>query len=139
MWSMATVAAEITRTAADGLVGMKEHTPPLKPRSPFKMSRRRASRIVESICRADWASATDFDATQVDPASITFTPNRATISHPDGQVLDIDKDGDSDLLVHFRVSQINITCEDTRPILRAETFSGQKIVGADFLNIVDCQ
>ncbi len=31
---MAIAAAEITQTVAEELMGMKEHTPPIKPRSP---------------------------------------------------------------------------------------------------------
>ncbi len=44
----------------------------------------------------------DFDATQVDATTLAFGPDGAGIVHRQGHAVDIDKDGDTDLVVHFK-------------------------------------
>jgi len=43
----------------------------------------------------------DFDATTVDPLSVTFGPDGATEAHERGHIEDVDGDGDVDLVLHF--------------------------------------
>jgi hypothetical protein len=59
----------------------------------------------------------DFDATQADPATVTFGPDQA--SPTKYQVRDIDRNGDADMLLTFRLMDTGIACETTRQLLQA--------------------
>jgi hypothetical protein len=72
-----------------------------------------------------------FDATTVDPESITFGPDGATKAHPQGHLEDVDGDGDLDLLLHFRTQETGIQRGDTEASLWGETFDGAPIEGTD--------
>jgi hypothetical protein len=80
----------------------------------------------------------DFDATVVDPLSVSFGPDEALEAHGQGHLEDVDGDGDLDLMLHFKTSETGITCGDTEAGLTAETFEGQLIEGIDSLNTVRC-
>lgn len=80
-----------------------------------------------------------FDALQVNTASLRFGPAQALISHSNGHITDVDKDGDVDLLVHFRLPKSGITCSDDVLYLRGVTHSGERFVGEDSINTVNCQ
>ncbi len=72
-----------------------------------------------------------FDATTVDPESITFGPDGAAKAHPQGHLEDVDGDGDLDLLLHFRTQETGIQRGDTEASLWGETFDGAPIEGTD--------
>ena len=80
----------------------------------------------------------DFDATQIDPATLMFGPNDAVIAHAQGHLSDVDGDGDIDLVVHFRVQETGISCGDTEATLTGETYAGNSIVGAAAIQTVGC-
>lgn len=79
-----------------------------------------------------------FDATQVDWETVLFGPSRATESHGRSHVEDVDEDGDMDILLHFRVQETGIACDDMIATLVGETFGGDAISGADSVEIVKC-
>ncbi len=70
-----------------------------------------------------------FDATRVDPSSVRFGPVGAQANRM--QLKDVDRDGDTDLLLGFRTSETGIACGDTEASLTGQTFAGESISGSD--------
>jgi len=54
-------------------------------------------------------------------------------------VEDVDGDGDTDLLLHFRTQNTGIACGDALVFLGGETFSGQAIEASDSIRTVGCR
>jgi hypothetical protein len=81
----------------------------------------------------------DFDATQIDAATVAFGPDSASEWHGFGHIEDADLDGDMDLLLHFKAAETGIACGDTEATLTGETFSGQPISGSDAVVTVNCR
>lgn len=80
-----------------------------------------------------------FDATSVDPLSVTFGPNEAVESHGQGHIEDVGGDGDLDLVLHFRMQNTGIQCGDTSATLTGETFDGQPIRESDSISTAGCK
>jgi hypothetical protein len=83
----------------------------------------------------------DFDATTVDHSSVTFEEASEThIDSKSGHLRrheeDVDGDGDTDLVFHFRQGDTDLTCESVDGTLTGETFDGQTIEGTDAVNMV---
>ncbi len=76
--------------------------------------------------------AAGFYALEVDPSTLTFGPAGAAITRA-AKVKDVDRDGDDDLILHFKISETGIVCGDTEAMLTGETFSGVAIEGTDAL------
>jgi hypothetical protein len=81
----------------------------------------------------------DFDATTVDPLSVEFGPGGAMEAHGTGHVEDVDRDGDLDLMLHFKTQETGIQCGDTSATLIGKTFAGQRIEGSDSIATVGCK
>jgi hypothetical protein len=79
-----------------------------------------------------------FDALTVSPSSVQFGPKGAGIAHHSGHLIDVDSDGDLDLLLHYRSQQSGIQCGDTEASLFGETFDAQAIQGSDSIVTVSC-
>ena len=84
----------------------------------------------------------DFDATQVDHTTVTFAGASEThvdkkSGDPRRHQEDADGDGDVDLVLHFRLSDTDLTCDSTGGILTGETFDDQAIIGADVVRMID--
>lgn len=86
---------------------------------------------------ADGESA-NFDATTVDPLSVEFGPTDALEAHGRGHIEDVDKDGDLDLLLHFRTQEAGIKCGDAFASLSGQTFDDVPILGSDSIKTVPC-
>lgn len=80
-----------------------------------------------------------FDALQVDPETVQFGPAGATRVHAQDHVKDVDKDGDIDVLFHFRIPETGIQCGDTEAALIGHTYDGASISGADLVNTFGCR
>jgi len=79
-----------------------------------------------------------FDATTVDPLSVTFGPHDAAEAHNRGHFEDIDTDGDQDLVLHFRIQETGVQCGMTSVPLSGRTTGGQAITGVDVITTVGC-
>ncbi|MCH7928164.1 MAG: FG-GAP repeat protein, partial [Candidatus Dadabacteria bacterium] len=84
----------------------------------------------------------DFDATTVDHTTVEF--EGATESHVNKKTgvvkrheKDVDRDGDTDLVLHFKLFDTNLGCESTEGLLTGQTFGGQAIEGTDSVNMID--
>lgn len=81
----------------------------------------------------------DFDATQVNPASVAFGSDGAGIVHGSGHSSDVDGDGDLDLLLHFKTQDSGVECGDRYMELTGETLAGIRIAGKDSIKTVGCK
>ena len=84
----------------------------------------------------------DFDATTVDHTTVTFEGASEThLDKKSGQPRrheeDVDGDGDTDLVFHFRLGDTDLTCGSTDGTLTGETFDGQAIEGTDAVRMID--
>jgi hypothetical protein len=80
----------------------------------------------------------EFNATSVNPLSVHFGSSGATEAHAQGHFEDVDGDGDTDLLLHFRTQETGIACGNTQASLIGKTFAGEPIHGADSFITVGC-
>lgn len=80
-----------------------------------------------------------FDAITVDALSVKFGPNGTTEAHRQGHPEDVDGDGDSDLVLHFKTQATGIQCGDTSASLTGKTTGGQDIEGSDSIQTVGCK
>jgi hypothetical protein len=83
-----------------------------------------------------------FDATTVDHTTVTF--EGAKEIHFDWRTgglrrheIDVDRDGDIDLLFHFRLGDTDLKCNSTEGTLIGETFDGIAIQGTDSVRMVN--
>ncbi len=76
----------------------------------------------------------EFDALQVDPASVRFVPGEAAASRHRSE--DSDGDGDIDLRLRFDLDDTVIACGDTEATLTGATFDGQSITGTDSITVI---
>lgn len=76
-------------------------------------------------------SAGCFDATTVDPATVTFGPDHAVPVHAGycGHIEDVDFDGDMDLLFHFNKQETGIQPGDTHATMWGRTYGGEDVWG----------
>jgi energy-converting hydrogenase Eha subunit A len=84
-------------------------------------------------------SSEEFDATTVDPATVTFAGAAVAqrgFGKPMVSVAHADSDGRLDLLLHFRIRELELEPADTEAVLRGTTFSGQRIRGQDSVRLV---
>lgn len=84
-------------------------------------------------------SSADFDATQVDPATVTLAG--ASVRHGNGGALlahreDVDGDGSLDLLVQIDTDQLEVGPGTTVVRLRGRTFDGTPLRGEDVIAVV---
>jgi len=88
----------------------------------------------EGIIGVAILSTDDFDATTVDHTTVTFegaSETHVNLRHEE----DVDGDGDTDLVFHFRLVETTLSCSSTEGILRGETFVGTAIEGTDSVNM----
>jgi hypothetical protein len=80
----------------------------------------------------------DFDATQIDPATVMLGPDRAP-NNAIPLLQDIDGDGDLDRVFGFRVEDTGISCLDTSVTLVAKTLSGEPLADQDVILPIKCE
>ena len=81
-----------------------------------------------------------FDATTVDHTTVTFEVAIET-HEKSGQArrheVDVEGDGDTDLVFHFRVGDTVLDCSSIEGTITGETFGGEDIEGTDAVRMVD--
>lgn len=84
-------------------------------------------------------TTSDFSAGDVAPTSVHFgkTGNEASASH--WSLVDVNGDGQIDLLLHFPTRDTGILCDDTQVFLTGKTHSGVSIKGEDKIRTVGCK
>jgi hypothetical protein len=92
---------------------------------------------VKTLSIAD-GDPVDFDATQIDPATVQLGPDRAPNIALANQ-MDFDGDGDLDIVFGFRVENTGISCLDTSVTLVAKTFGGDPLADQDSIMPVECE
>lgn len=80
-------------------------------------------------------STASFDATTVNPTTVTFEAASALHNRPHKG--DFDEDGLTDLMLHFRLGDTTLTCTSTDGTLSGELFDGTAIQGTDAINMFD--
>ena len=50
---------------------------------------------------------------------------------------DVDGDGDTDLVLHFRLGDTDLTCDSTEGTLTGQTFDGDDIESTDAVRMID--
>jgi hypothetical protein len=83
-------------------------------------------------------SSADFDATQVDPATLRFGSAEAPIAEA-VSIGDLDGLHGDDTLAHFRVQESGIFCNDTEVLLTGETYTGELFAGVDTIDATECE
>lgn len=69
----------------------------------------------------------DFDATEVDPSTVTFANARPAHS----AIEDVDYDGDMDMIFHVRTQDAQLSCTDITARLYGKTVTGIEFFGRD--------
>lgn len=80
-----------------------------------------------------------FDVSTLDPATVFFGPTGAEAAPEHFALEDIDGDGDTDMVLHFRTQSTGIRCGDVSAALKGETFGGQRIEGSDSIRTAGCE
>jgi Right handed beta helix region len=80
-----------------------------------------------------------FDAATVDPLSVLFGPHGAREAHGRGHLEDVNGDNRRDLVLHFRIRETGIQCQDTSASFTGTTVAGAAIEGADSILTVACK
>lgn len=79
-----------------------------------------------------------FDASEVEPQSVRFGRGGARPAHGHGHFEDLDGDGRTDRMLHFRTADSGIACGDTTVGLAAQTYSGRSLQAEDVIRTVGC-
>ncbi len=83
-------------------------------------------------------SSPEFDATQVNPASLRFGAAAATIAAP-VVIDDVDSLHGNDTVARFKVQDSGILCDDTEVALSGETYAGDPIAGVGTIDASQCE
>jgi hypothetical protein len=81
----------------------------------------------------------EFNATRVDPATVTFGVTGTETAPVRYSVEDVDGDGDLDMLLQFTTAETGIVCGTTEAKLSGYNISGLAIVGKDSVTTVGCR
>jgi hypothetical protein len=94
-----------------------------------------------TVAVAILGSAT-FDPLTVDPATVTLAgapPISLGAGPPQSLARDVNRDGYLDLILHFRIRDLQLAPTDTQAVLYGTTYSGQRIRGADAVRLLPSQ
>ena len=78
----------------------------------------------------------EIDALQLDPGSVKFGPGEVLATRY--RVKDVDRDGDEDLVMYFRIQHAGIDCSNTEATLLGVLYDGTQVVGTDYIQTKNC-
>ena len=141
IYNRALSAEEITAIFNAGSAGKCKDTEAMEIMIDIKpdSSRNRINPKSKGVIPVAILTTDILDATTVDPLSVRFGPNGAKAVPQKWYIKDIDKDGEPDLVLHFKTRATGIRCGDTTASLTGETFDGNFIQGSDFIKTVGCK
>jgi len=106
----------------------------LELRMPNRIDLRTSQRI-----RATILTTNRFDASGVAVGSVQFGRSGTEAVPLRSRLVDVDEDGDLDLLLVFDTTATGIQCGDTSVLLSGTTADGQPIRGSHFVRTVGCR
>jgi hypothetical protein len=80
-----------------------------------------------------------FDASTVDPKTARFGLNGTEAAPRRFRLMDVDRDGDRDMVLHFEIDATGVKCGVTSLSLTGQTFSSESIVGSGAITTVGCK
>ena len=83
-------------------------------------------------------TTSSFNAATIDISTIRFGLTGSEASASSASLIDIDLDGDLDLVARFRINATGINCGATSAVLTGKTLSGQKIRGSSSVITTGC-
>lgn len=83
-------------------------------------------------------STARFDAATVDPSTIMFGPPGTDVEPVRAVTEDNDRDGRTDLMIHVRVSDLQLPCGDVVLRLTARTRAGAALEGSESVTVTGC-
>ena len=83
-------------------------------------------------------STREFDATRVDPTTVRVGAAGTEAAPFRSALEDIDKDGDTDMVLLIRVRQMGLACGDMSLTLTGKTADGQEIEGSEPITTEGC-
>lgn len=114
----------------------------IKPGSfPNSINPKSNGKIAVAILTTDATSdnSITFDATTVDPATVLFGATGTEAAPVQYALKDADRDGDTDLILHFNTQNTGIGCGDNFATLSGETSDGKEFTGTDSIRTVGCK
>lgn len=84
-------------------------------------------------------SSPNFDATKVNPSTVTVAGAPVTQKHPGkfmASVEDVNRDRRLDLVVHIRTEALQLNDKDIKATLNGQTFDGIAIIGNDMVRVI---
>jgi len=81
--------------------------------------------------------AADFDALQVNPATLRFGIGEAQVI-ADAFPMDVDNDTDMDMVFDFSTHDTGIACGDTGAMLKGKTYEAKPFFGSDSVTTIEC-
>ena len=92
---------------------------------------------IEGVLPVAILGSDSFDVADVDVTTLAFGPSGAPFDHSQGPHFeDLNGDGFTDLMVHFRVEETGIEFGDRMACLRGETLDGTSFAGCDAVRTV---
>lgn len=107
----------------------------IKPGSfPNSINPKSKGKIPVAILTTD-----SFDATTVDPTTVLFGRTGTEAAPAHFALEDVDGDGNTDMILHFKTQEAGIGCGDDSASLTGEIFGGQTLGGSDSIRTVGCK
>jgi hypothetical protein len=83
-------------------------------------------------------SSAEFDAVQVDPATLQFGSAKASVAEAPTTDSNVDGEFGNDTVAKFKVQESGIFCDDTEVTLSGATYAGDPFISTDNIDASDC-
>ena len=75
----------------------------------------------------------------VDPSTLRFGATGTEATPVQLAFVDVDGDGNPDMVLHFNTQETGLTCDSTFGVLTGQTIRGQQLMGIDAIQTVGCE